>query len=158
MISEKGANIWCCWLLTLHFVSGQYLFLGTSHRTWLAPQSSATCIPVTARSCWLFTERVSPHKIDRRNIDIQCKQGKSAPVSICLFFLCSPPVRRPTVWPLVHQVLCKKWRVHHLRHQLVQFCQSLEPQGLLCYWETQSPHVSIYYLNKLIHTFKSIVD
>lgn len=56
----------------------------------------------------------------------------------------SSAVCRPAVWPLVNPFLCEEWRVHHHRHQLVQLCQPVEPQGLLRHRQTQSPHVSVH--------------
>lgn len=60
-------------------------------------------------------------------------------------FLCSPSVCRATIWPLVHPFLRTEWGIHHTGHQLVQFCQPVEPQGLLCHRATQSAHVSMTY-------------
>lgn len=48
------------WFFLFLCALGQSLSSGTSPRTWLAHQSSSTCIPMTGPSCWVFTKRVSP--------------------------------------------------------------------------------------------------
>lgn len=55
----------------------------------------------------------------------------------------SSAVRWSAVRSFFNTFLCKKRWVHHNRHQLVQLCQSLEPQGVLRHWQAQSAHVSI---------------
>lgn len=64
----------------------------------------------------------------------------------CSMFLYSSSVCRATIRPLISPIPCTKRRIHHPWHQLVQFCQSLEPQGLFRYRETQSAHVSFTVL------------
>lgn len=55
----------------------------------------------------------------------------------------SSAVRWSAVRSFFNTFLCKKRWVHHNRHQLVELCQSLEPQGVLRHWQAQSAHVSI---------------
>lgn len=59
-----------------------------------------------------------------------------------LFTANSSAVRRSAVRSLLDSFLCEKWRVHHHWQQLVQLCQPLESQGLLCHWQAQSQDVS----------------
>lgn len=63
---------------------------------------------------------------------------------VCVFMhYCSIKVCRPaSFWALSSASVLSEWRLHHLGHQLVQFYQSLEPQGGLHHWTAQSQNVS----------------